>query len=330
MSDVSQHCDTLQLITNKSDTNCSTANYGCASQGDAMWVSHGCRGAFQCGTQRPLVRCGNPRHMLHQKGETAFMARVQCSCRPPFRFYGQGVATRDAEDAHVFRHYFSHDFGHEPFSRNGTFVEMGALDGVSFSNTLFFEKELGWSGLLIEPSHAFKYLQKHRGNNPRNTLSNRPICDLKEVSFADNMYIGALHMSAVAGLVQTMPAHHFQHYHRSRNSSLSQVKCGRLDALLRSAGIERIDFFSLDTEGSELSVLETMNWTVPIEVLVVELDGTNRTKDEAVRSLLKGRGGMRRMGRMGFNTMNDLWLGGQRALRQWPAAYTNAYEHSSL
>ena len=35
---------------------------------------------------------------------------------------------------------------------NGVFVEVGALDGVSGSNTYFFEKERNWRGILIEPN----------------------------------------------------------------------------------------------------------------------------------------------------------------------------------
>src|SRR5215471_8305446 len=34
--------------------------------------------------------------------------------------------------------------------RGGVFVEFGALDGLETSNTLFFERERGWDGLLIE------------------------------------------------------------------------------------------------------------------------------------------------------------------------------------
>lgn len=33
----------------------------------------------------------------------------------------------------------------------GVFIEAGANDGVSFSNTLYFERHRGWTGLLIEP-----------------------------------------------------------------------------------------------------------------------------------------------------------------------------------
>jgi hypothetical protein len=35
--------------------------------------------------------------------------------------------------------------------RDGFFIEAGAFDGESYSNSLFFERERNWTGLLIEP-----------------------------------------------------------------------------------------------------------------------------------------------------------------------------------
>ena len=70
-----------------------------------------------------------------------------------FTFHGQGKREKDAEDRHLFEHYFS-NASERPFATEGTYLEMGAADGVSISNTYFFEKYLNWSGLLIEPSAA--------------------------------------------------------------------------------------------------------------------------------------------------------------------------------
>src|SRR5258706_11369284 len=36
--------------------------------------------------------------------------------------------------------------------RGGVFVDVGAYDGVALSNTYYFEKELGWQGICIEPN----------------------------------------------------------------------------------------------------------------------------------------------------------------------------------
>jgi hypothetical protein len=34
--------------------------------------------------------------------------------------------------------------------RTGKFIEAGAADGEFYSNTLWLERELGWTGLLVE------------------------------------------------------------------------------------------------------------------------------------------------------------------------------------
>ena len=65
------------------------------------------------------------------------------------------------------------------------------------------------------------------------------------------------------------------------------VSCLPLRALLRMFGIAHIDLFSLDVEGAELEVLKTVDFSaVRINVIVVEQDGGDPEKEEAVRQLL--------------------------------------------
>ena len=33
--------------------------------------------------------------------------------------------------------------------KDGFFIELGAVDGITNSNTYYFEKELGWKGLFL-------------------------------------------------------------------------------------------------------------------------------------------------------------------------------------
>ena len=49
--------------------------------------------------------------------------------------------------------------------KNGFYIDCGANDGINQSNTWYFEKKLGWKGLLIEPVDTVFYeLQKNRSN----------------------------------------------------------------------------------------------------------------------------------------------------------------------
>ena len=69
------------------------------------------------------------------------------------------------------------------------------------------------------------------------------------------------------------------------------VSCLPLRALLHVFGITHIDLFSLDVEGAELEVLQTVDFSaVRINVIVVEQDGGDPEKEEAVRQLLLANG----------------------------------------
>ena len=47
--------------------------------------------------------------------------------------------------------------------RNGVFVDIGAHDGITLSNTYILEKEYGWTGICIEPmEHEYKKLEACR------------------------------------------------------------------------------------------------------------------------------------------------------------------------
>ena len=166
-------------------------------------------------------------------------------------FHGQGV-----EDKHVFTQYFSQRCS-PPYCRNGVYVEMGAHDGLSVSNTAFFDRELNWSGLLVEPSIAFRTLERERGGkrNPRNVLLNEAVCTA-EMADADGTALwsecdsGLGRTSSLVASLSLANEHRF-HTNHSRGCHVlhrRRVPCRPLSAMLRAAKIDRIDFFSLDVE----------------------------------------------------------------------------------
>ena len=210
-------------------------------------------------------------------------------------FHGQGF-----EDLYVFEHFFS-NCTRPPYHRAGTFVEMGAADGVKISNTLFFEQFLGWKGLLVEPSSNFANVKRHRENGHRNTLLREAVCaEAGHVTWSEPQN------KDVSGVLEHLSSHNLQHYH-AHGAQRTKIACRPLGEMLLAAGIDSIDFFSLDTEGGELGVLQTMNWSVPIGVLCVELDGQNVAKDQAVRNLLLSKGYRQHGQRMGFRKWNEIW-----------------------
>jgi hypothetical protein len=72
------------------------------------------------------------------------------------------------------------------------------------------------------------------------------------------------------------------------NSQKIVVNCSRLHSILRD--ITHINIFILDVEGGELEALQTMNWNIPVDFWVIELNNTNPEKDGAVSDLLLSKG----------------------------------------
>merc|ERR1711860_230831 len=94
--------------------------------------------------------------------------------------------------------------------------------------------------------------------------------------------------SGVGGVVSTMEAKHRQKW--NLGAPIYTVPCMPLSTMLAETHLKYVDFFTLDVEGGELAVLQTMDWNVQVCVWVVEQDGQNKTKDAAVTQLLQSQG----------------------------------------
>ncbi|KAI2493060.1 methyltransferase [Fragilaria crotonensis] len=157
----------------------------------------------------------------------------------------------------------------------------GGFDGKTFSNSWFFQYALNWRALLVEafPDNYAKMVV----NRPDATNVFGAICPGKSISFqpAKN--------GATGGAAQDMSDIHKDRF-VDASAALVEVPCMMLSELFQKNEIDHVDLFYLDVEGGELTVLETFDWSVPIDMFVIEMDGTNVQKDEAVRQLLRSHG----------------------------------------
>ena len=142
--------------------------------------------------------------------------------------------------------------------KDGTFFEIGAYDGVHLSNTYNFEHCLKWSGLLIEVNEVTAVDLKKNRANKKNTLLNEAICDKSGVvkflrdGFQNIMIDESAAAKADPSTIHTMP-------------------CRHLSDIFTKHKIEHIDFWSLDAEGAELQILQTVDFTkVEISSIMIE------------------------------------------------------------
>ena len=149
--------------------------------------------------------------------------------------------------------------------RSGFYLEVGAYNGISESVSLRFEKELKWSGLLIEPNPLhFKYLKKNRSNN----ICLNFICLSKEY-LKKKLYIKNLNL--MSHIVDDKNKIYFKDYPIERINLLAkeanlgnfksyECKIEILENIFEKFNINIIDLAIIDVEGSELELLKGINF----------------------------------------------------------------------
>jgi FkbM family methyltransferase len=185
------------------------------------------------------------------------------------------------QDKFIFECFF-------PNKKDGFFLDIGAHDGMSFSNTYFFEKELGWKGICFEPlPHLFKKLKECRDC----------VCINACVS-SDEGTVPFLHLDScdemLSGMCGTYDARQLQIVMNDiaclgGECKVLQLPAVNINKVLKEHQVTHVDFLSLDTEGSELEILKSIDFSqVTIDVITVE----NNFNEPHVQEFLEARGFM--------------------------------------
>lgn len=144
---------------------------------------------------------------------------------------------------------------------NGFFIEAGANDGLSQSNTYLLERFRGWRGLLIEPIPELA--EKCRVNRPNAITVNTALVATDDTKF---VRMKSAHLMSKIHVFKNDNEEHDYAKLAAEVQGLSQthdvdVPARTLSSILDEKGIEKVDFFSLDVEGYELEVLSGLNLT---------------------------------------------------------------------
>ena len=173
--------------------------------------------------------------------------------------------------------------------RDGFFLDSGASDGVQESNTQLLEESFGWKGICIEPNATyFAALVKNR----RCFCVNCCLYDREgTVDFLETA-------NCLGGIVSEYHPAHLQH--AKATFRVPEDLSGRPLAVQKAARTVRsvlreysappvIDYWSLDTEGSEFAILKSFPFDeYKVRVLTVEHNGF--PVREQIRKFLEDRG----------------------------------------
>lgn len=141
------------------------------------------------------------------------------------------------------------------FKRNGFFVEIGGADGIKTSNTYFLEKFLGWKGILAEP--AIKYHQELRNNRPECFIDFNCVWSTtgEEKTFYESVWENDFR-SIVEDCTRS-----WMTVNRKKWPTYTVKTISLLDLLDKHNAPRCIDYLSLDTEGSEFTILQSFDFS---------------------------------------------------------------------
>ncbi len=187
--------------------------------------------------------------------------------------------SQSGEDLYAFDKWF---FG----MTHGVILESGALNGMTFSNSWFFEYFANWTCIHVEADQkSFRQLTRLR---PRAVNIHAALCSTPaELHYVDS----SLPISGIYEFMEPefLKRWHFDLYeHPAKAADLPVIHCVPPKLLFAALAITRVDIWVLDVEGAELDVLKGVDWTqVEIKSIIMECDGTDReAKDEKKMELL--------------------------------------------
>jgi len=169
------------------------------------------------------------------------------------------------------------------WKNDGYFVEFGATDGVLLSNTWLLEKHFGWRGICAEPNpKLFERLQLNR------SCSLSPACVYR--------HSGERFRFVLAGAYGGLEHHGQDDQHVDKRNAYASVgdvievtTISLMDLLDQQGAPEVIDYLSIDTEGSELAILEGIDWSrYQFRCITVEHNFTEQR--QSIRQILEEQG----------------------------------------
>jgi FkbM family methyltransferase len=168
------------------------------------------------------------------------------------------------------------------FKREGFFVEFGATDGISLSNTYMLETEFSWKGILAEPARIWHdSLRENRPNAKIDTSCVWRVSNI-EIDFREVYQPELSTVSSFSSLDHLGKARKTGKTYKVRSISL-------VDLLEKHNAPEYIDYLSIDTEGTEFEILREFNFQkYSFGVISVEHNFTSQRSE--IKKLLEDNG----------------------------------------
>lgn len=176
-----------------------------------------------------------------------------------------------SQDYHdLFVLYFT-DFG-----KKGFYVEIGAGDGFRISNTYLLEK-IGWKGIIVDPiNYSSGKIKLRKCIKDSRAVYSKSGLKLQFVAVDEIQKDLKEPAESWSGILE-----HIQDYAKTLPNKIIDVETVSLNDLLEQYNApNKIDYISIDTEGSEFEIINNFDFDkYNVEIFTIEHNGASFRKD---------------------------------------------------
>ncbi|MDC1142803.1 FkbM family methyltransferase [Planctomycetota bacterium] len=175
-----------------------------------------------------------------------------------------------------------------PGKTDGFFVDIGAHDGVTYSNSKYFE-ELGWRGVCVEPNpQVFCELRANRNCECVNACISEVSGELEFATVRSQSESDYTNM--LSGIVGRYDKRHWQRFENEVAANGGTIETIKVASQTFNECVPpgaQVDFVSIDTEGAEIAVLQSIDFSaVDIKYFVIE----NNFKENTIADFMGTKG----------------------------------------
>lgn len=173
--------------------------------------------------------------------------------------------------------------------KNGVFMDIGAHDGISINNTLFFEKEHQWSGVNVE---ANKKVYDR-------LCVNRPTCINLHCAASSNdgtvqFVQNEGYTEMLSGIVDNLDPRHVARINREihimgGSSNTVIVPSKRIETICDEHNIKHVHYLSIDVEGGEFNVIKSINFD-KVFIDIIDFENNYNDVSAPIIEYLKNKG----------------------------------------
>lgn len=168
------------------------------------------------------------------------------------------------------------------FKRNGFFVEIGAQDGISGSNTYILEDVFSWSGIVVEPSKSYREILP---KNRKCHIETSAIWSLSDQTF-QFVDLGNSGLSSFKSLMRE--GIHGKTRSESPHAEYEVSTLNLEDLLTKYKAPREIDYVSIDTEGSEFEIISNFDFSrYEIKLITIEHNFEEEKRQKIYEKLTK-------------------------------------------